>query len=254
MPEGIEIGTVLTGPAIAALTGALTALLLSGPALAQSRPAHGLIESATNLPRTLPLVVELPDDRDVYVQMHDADTGQVALTAYARGGRPLQIMMPPGRYTLSAALGEDWQGPEQLFGSGTRRYVHPASLGFRAGYAKKRGHLVDLGAKSARAIATCRVGVLSQRDRPLEPMTDTTVTKAVTTSVAPDIRAGALMPPGPRDPVLDGWADLGANFANIVPDVPIGQKLGEGRLPSAGQLDFDVPRRTVSRERACDPG
>jgi len=250
---GTDIGRRATGRA-AALAGALAVLLAAAPlAAAQTRPAHGLVETRTGLPRTLPLVVAGPDGRDALVEMRDARTGEVALTAYARAGRPLRVLMPPGRYTLRAALGRDWQGPERLFGDETGRYVHPVPLDFRAGYARKRGQFVDLAAGSARGIATCGVAVMAGRDRPTPPVPGADMAPGVSTSVAPDSPAGPVPPPGPRDPMLDGWPDLGASYADIVPDVPIGQKLGEGRLPSLDPPAFDVPRRTVLRERACDP-
>ncbi|QFU07487.1 hypothetical protein PARPLA_00951 [Rhodobacteraceae bacterium THAF1] len=227
------------------------ALLLSSPAVAA--PSHGVIDSRTNLPRTLPLQVKTAPDRDAYLVLRDAQTDAIVLTAYAEAGRPFRALMPPGDYTFHAALGTGWEGPEALFGDNTRLYDHPLALSFSAGYARKSGNLIDLSAIYDKAVAVRRGYAICQfytprpNDAPRNP-----IDSPDETSIAPEITAGPVAPPGPYDPLLDGAPELGQEFGNTVSDVPLARRASEPNLPGPATLpDRDIDRDRL-RARICD--
>ena len=122
----------------------LLALLLSPPAMAEEVPSHGLIRNYTGLPMTLPLQVKTNPGRDVYIVMRNAETTEIAVTAYIEGGRFFRLMMPPGTYTMHAAIGAGWEGEEDLFGAATEFYTLPEALTFQAGTTRRTGASVDL--------------------------------------------------------------------------------------------------------------
>ncbi|TRD20615.1 hypothetical protein [Palleronia caenipelagi] len=123
---------------------ALLLMILATAGMAEERPRHGLIENRTGLPLTLPLQVKTLPGRDYYLDLRTAETGQSAVLAYIHGGQFFRLLMPPGTYELHAATGSDWRGPEALFGPDTEFFDLPNPLTFRAGYATKNGHLIDL--------------------------------------------------------------------------------------------------------------
>ncbi|SPJ23605.1 hypothetical protein [Palleronia abyssalis] len=224
-------------------------LSLAQPVLAQ--PNHGLIENRTGLPLTLPLQIKTDSGLDVYLVLRTADSGQIAVTAYIEGGRFFRLLMPPGTYTLHAAMGEEWQGEDTLFGPDTEVVDLPEALTFSAGVARKKGHLIDLTApdRMARAvsdIALCQTFAARQDPAPEPPR------GVVTADIAPEVPFGFPLPPGPRDPLLDGRPELGQQFGNIVADIPLAQRLGEGP-PRAAPLTPDRKGGARIRERLCDP-
>ena len=212
-------------------------------------PGHGLIENRTGLPLTLPLQVRTEPGRDVYLVMRDAATTEIAVTAYIEGGRFFQLLMPPGTYTLHAAIGRAWQGEDQLFGEGTEFYTLPEALSFRAGMTSKRGHLGDLTAPDVlagtRDIALCQYyGAALAPDRPVAPPREDR-------SIAPGVPRDLPLPPGPRDPLLDGAPELGQHFGNTVPDIPLWRRLDAPDSRIVAGPDRDA--RRVLRQRFCDP-
>lgn len=228
---------------------ALMLLLLALPA--RAAPDHGLIENRTGLPLTLPLQVKTDPGRDAYLVMRDAETTEIAVTAYIEGGRFFRLLMPPGTYTLHAAFGREWQGREDLFGPETELYTLPEALTFRAGMRRKNGHLVDLTARDRMArveirdLALCQYyGAAPAPDRPEGP-------RDRQTSIAPEVPDGAPRPPGPRDPLLDGAPELGQEFGNTVPDIPLAQRLDapDSRIAK----NPTQPDRPKLRQRLCDP-
>ena len=227
----------------------LCLLLFAAPL--HAAPDHGLIENRTGLPLTLPLQVKTDPGRDIYLVMRDAATTEIAVTAYIEGGRFFQLLMPPGTYTLHAAIGREWKGEDELFGAETEFYTLPEALGFRAGMTRKRGHLVDLTARDVlaespvRDIALCQYyGAAPAPDRPDAPH-DTE------TSIAPKVPRDLPLPPGPRDPLLDGAPELGQQFGNTVPDIPLWQRLDAPDSRVVAGPDRDA--RRVLRQRLCDP-
>ncbi len=247
------------------IRAALLWLLTGAAAFGQTpdqTPGQGLIENRTGLPLTLPLQVKMPQDRDAYIVLSDAETDETAVTAYAGAGRFFRLLVPPGTYVFRAALGTGWQGPEDLFGEATRIYRHPDPLTFRVrGLARKEGHLIDLSGiddadgVEASALALCqsfgpmarapaRQGTVRPGDAPGTPR-----------SVAPEIPFGYPLPPGPRDPGLDGRPDLGMAFGNRVDDVPLWLRLGEGEddAPATARPSppAPAPARPDLRQRLC---
>ncbi|WP_417806798.1 hypothetical protein [Thioclava sp.] len=140
-------------------------LLLAGPALAQARAEglarpQGLLWSDTALPRTLPLQVKTAEGRDYYLVLRDVATGRDVIGAYAQGGAFFRLLVPPGRFELQIASGQeaDWQGRGGLFGAQTQRFALEPPLDFGVtGYARKGGHLVDL--RNLGAIAQTSLGI-----------------------------------------------------------------------------------------------
>ena len=121
-------------------------LLLAEPLRAETRP-QGLLWSASELPRTMPLQIKTAPGRDFYLVLRDVASGTDVIGAYARGGEFFRLLVPPGQFELQFAIGEpkDWQGPGELFGETTQRLRLDPPLAFGVtGYARKGGHLLDL--------------------------------------------------------------------------------------------------------------
>lgn len=230
---------------------------LAPGATAVGAPSHGLIENRTGLPLTLPLQIRTAPGRDAYLVLRNAGSGAVAVTAYVEGGRFFRLLMPPGSYTLHAALGREWQGPEALFGPATQIYDHPDALRFAVeGLGRKTGHLIDLrgldraAGIAAETLALCQV-VLSPPHRPAPGRGDGE-DPAGARSVAPEVTFDYPLPPGPRDHARDGRPDLGREFGNHVAGIPLAQRLGEGRAPLHLPQPAPVPDRIRVVERPCD--
>lgn len=90
------------------------------PVVARAEPAHGMIRAETALPRTFPLVLRLPPGQSGHLTVTDPATGAVILTAYARAGTPLRVLVPPGDWSVRVASGATWQDETSLFGPDTR--------------------------------------------------------------------------------------------------------------------------------------
>ncbi|SFG80924.1 hypothetical protein SAMN04488020_10470 [Palleronia marisminoris] len=228
---------------------ALCLLLFGLPAWAD--PGHGLIKNRTGLPLTLPLQVKTDPGRDVYLVMRDAATTEIAVTAYIEGGRFFRLLMPPGTYTLHAAMGREWLGEDDLFGPETEFYTLPEALGFRAGMTRKRGHLIDLTLADEMAEAATRDIALCQYYEPAPAPERPAAPRDRAGSIAPEVPDGFPRPPGPRDPLLDGAPELGQHFGNTVPDIPLWQRLEapDSRIVAGPDRDD----RRVLRQRLCDP-
>lgn len=130
-------------------------VLLAAPAWAE--PPPGLLRVSPGLPRSLPLVIRSPEGQAALVQVMDAASGAEVLAAFAPGGAPLRILVPPGRFTLLISTGRDWdQGgfARDL----QRRTVGPLTFAI-TGFDRKGGHIVTLGAgpeAEAAAFALCQ--------------------------------------------------------------------------------------------------
>ncbi|WP_126974617.1 hypothetical protein [Frigidibacter oleivorans] len=116
--------------------------LLAPPASADSPPA-GLMWNRSGLPATLPLILRTDADRDAYLRLRDPD-GTARLAAFVQGGQPFRLLVPPGDWQVDLALGQDWQGEDDLFGPDTERLSLPGPLRFAAGDDRRDGHLIDL--------------------------------------------------------------------------------------------------------------
>ncbi len=242
-----------------ALIRAALLWLATAGALWGASPGHGLIENRTGLPLVFPLQIKTTIGRDAYLVLRDAGTGEIAVTAYVEGGRFFRLLMPPGTYRLTAALGRDWEDKETLFGDETRFFDYPEPLTFEVqGLARKSGYLIDLRgldemtAVEARPIALCQyLGPVPPEDAPRRDA----AAPGGARSVAPEIPFGYPLPPGPRDPGLDGRPELGLEFGNRVADVPLWLRLGEGDADAAAGLPgpgADRPaERPELRQRLC---
>lgn len=102
------------------LTLALLAPAILLPVAARAEPEHGMIRSETALPRTFPLVLRLPPGQSGHLTVTDPETAAVILTAYARAGTPLRVLLPPGDWSVRVATGTTWQDETHFFGPDTR--------------------------------------------------------------------------------------------------------------------------------------
>lgn len=126
------------------LSLAILLAVLALPAVALERP-EGLLWNHSGLPLTLPLQVKSDPGTDLYLQLSDPATGRAVLAAYVRGGAFFRVLVPPGRWALTFARGQDWQGEDGLFGAATEVIALPGPLVFHTeGAARKSGHLIDL--------------------------------------------------------------------------------------------------------------
>ncbi len=155
--------------------------LLMGPAVAQDaveRPRAGLMWNRSGLPAVFPLQVRTPAGQDYFLRLINADTADIALAAYIRGGEFFKVLVPPGTYFLRFAYGQDWQGEDRLFGPATDWYPMAKPLYFGVGgTSQKKGHVLTLVMSETGKIyeaglrdqTICRqqqwVGVLKERSR-----------------------------------------------------------------------------------------
>ncbi len=232
------------------IRAALLWLLTAGAALAA--PAHGLIRNETGLPLTFPLQVKTTSGWDAYLVLRDADTGGIAVTAYIEGGRFFRLLMPPGDYTFHAALGRGWEGEEDLFGPETRLYEHDDILSFEVeGLGRKTGYVLDLRGLDRMAGVTVERLALCQYYGPGRAAAARVGDPPARAEMAPEIPFGYPLPPGPRDPALDARPELGMEFGNAVPDVPLYLRLGEGEARARPAAPDAPERRSRLRQRDC---
>jgi hypothetical protein len=136
---------------------------------------HGLLWNRTGLPAVFPLQVKTQPGADLYLVLTDEASDAEALAAYIEGGRHFQVLVPPGSYRVHFAIGQDWQGQDQLFGvAETKHLTVPDPLVFGVvGLSTKAGHTIDL-TQSGRDILVearfiCQRFALSEGPRPQAP-------------------------------------------------------------------------------------
>lgn len=95
-------------------------LALCATSVVQAEPEQGLIRSQTALPRTFPLILRLPQGKSGHLTVTDPVSRAEVLTAYARAGMVLRVLVPPGEWSIRVATGGVWQDEGQLFGPETR--------------------------------------------------------------------------------------------------------------------------------------
>ncbi len=122
------------------------------PALAEERP-QGLLWNRSGLPATSPLLIKTNAGADYFLNLRDVERDKVVLAAYVRGGEFFQVLVPPGRFELMFASGEEWQGEARLFGVHTHFFMLDQPLRFRATMSQRRGHMIDLTQASGGTIS-----------------------------------------------------------------------------------------------------
>ena len=121
-------------------------------ALAEERP-RGLMWNRSGLPATIPLQIKTNAGADYFLNLRDVERDQVVLAAYVRGGEFFQVLVPPGRFELVFASGEEWQGEARLFGANTHVFKLDQPLRFCATMSQRRGHMIDLTQASGTPIS-----------------------------------------------------------------------------------------------------
>lgn len=108
------------------------------------RPKSGLLHRYSRLPATLPLGVLSDPGTDHRLTLVVAETQEVILTAYVRGGTPFRVLVPPGTFRLHVLSGRVWQGERDGFAETIADGWLKTPLEFGAGFAHRRGVMVDL--------------------------------------------------------------------------------------------------------------
>ncbi|TQS71687.1 hypothetical protein ERN12_11775 [Rhodobacteraceae bacterium] len=131
---------------------------------------NGLMVVDSDLPRVFPLIIRMPDDRDVYLEL--SRDGVRVLSAYGRAGTPFRILVPPGRFDLDLYQGREWSGPARLFGPDTQSVELDGPLEFSThGMARKDGWVIDLHSDTDQAglrrVAICQSDRLERPDDPV---------------------------------------------------------------------------------------
>ncbi|WP_299418933.1 hypothetical protein [uncultured Shimia sp.] len=121
-------------------------------ASSEERP-QGLLWNRSGLPATLPLLIKTTEDADYFLHLRDVEKDRVVLAAYVRGGEFFQVLVPPGRFELVFASGENWQGEAKLFGVNTHIFTLDQPLKFWATMSQRKGHLIDLTQASGTTIS-----------------------------------------------------------------------------------------------------
>lgn len=130
----------------------LILMMFALPINAEERP-QGLMWNRSGLPATLPLLIKTSADADYFLNLKDIVSDKVVLAAYVRGGEFFQVLVPPGRFELVFASGEDWQGEAKLFGVNTHMFTLDQPLQFRATMSQRKGHLIDLTKASGTTVS-----------------------------------------------------------------------------------------------------
>ncbi|MFC3169764.1 hypothetical protein [Paracoccus fontiphilus] len=147
MGDGAAIGNGASSryhPAMPPLFALLVMIALALPAAAEERPGAGLLWNRSGLPATLPLVVTTMPGQDYAIFLRKPDTDSRVVAGYIHGGEPFRLLVPPGSWDISFAHGRDWQGEDELFGPETGWISLDRPLGFEAGIARRRGHIIRL--------------------------------------------------------------------------------------------------------------
>ena len=81
------------------------------------RPKSGQIFEKSGQGSLPQLVVTAPKDQDAFIKLKHED-GSVALSFYVRSDTTVRACVPVGECSFYYALGTEWKGEEELFGSG----------------------------------------------------------------------------------------------------------------------------------------
>ncbi|QDY71238.1 hypothetical protein [Qingshengfaniella alkalisoli] len=115
--------------------------------LSADTPRTGLMWNRSGLPAAFPLQVKTPSGQNYFLVLRDAENDRQALAAYINGGEFFKVLVPPGRFTLQFAIGQEWQGEDTLFGPDAQtRFVElgpPLTFKTR-GIGTKAGHIVEI--------------------------------------------------------------------------------------------------------------
>jgi hypothetical protein len=82
-------------------------------------PKHGWIQKLTRKASIAPFRIQTMGPEHFFIKLSDATSGKDVLRIFIRGGLPLEIEVPLGRYVLKYATGEQWYGYSHLFGKST---------------------------------------------------------------------------------------------------------------------------------------
>lgn len=89
----------------------------SGEQIDESNPPSGYIFSASGQGALPQLKVVAPDDKNAYVKLKDCKTGKTVLEFYVRAGDTVLACVPAISCDFYYVLGNNWLGPDNLFGS-----------------------------------------------------------------------------------------------------------------------------------------
>ena len=125
---------------------ALLTLIPFASAMAEDRPAHGLMWNRTGLPAVFPLQVKTNQGNDFLMTLSDTATGTDALAAFIEGGQFFRVLVPPGTYEVRFEYGGLWNGDENRFADPQILELEEPLTFSVQGIGRKTGHLVDLTA------------------------------------------------------------------------------------------------------------
>lgn len=131
-----------------ATAAVVVCLLGAARAADDGTSSHGLAWNRSGLPATIPLQVRTPAGRHYFLRLAEVESDQDVLAAHIVGGRFFKVLVPPGTFSVRFDFGDEWQGPDVLFGNGddAGSFVLPDALTFAVqGAHRKEGHLIDLG-------------------------------------------------------------------------------------------------------------
>lgn len=106
----------------------------------------GVVWNLTQRHAEAPFKVITTAGADYFIKLVDAGTGVEAMALYARGGVPLSVDVPLGRYRLKYAYGRVWRSERHLFGPGQHTQFSQTDkvLEFRQSGGYVNGYTIEL--------------------------------------------------------------------------------------------------------------
>jgi len=95
---------------------------LVGPSFSEPEvplPEHGFTRAASGYEMIAPFTIKSSVGTNHLIKLTDSSNNKDAITVFVRGGIPVKVKAPLGRFTVKYASGETWYGNEHLFGPDT---------------------------------------------------------------------------------------------------------------------------------------
>lgn len=97
-----------------------------------------------NLNGIAPLEIRTSTGANYWIKIDDANTNQHVVSYFVRSGETLNVQMPLGSYIIKYATGQNWYGPEHLFGNDTNYSKADDIFNFESNGNQTNGYTIEL--------------------------------------------------------------------------------------------------------------